>query len=120
MTRQTPSSTLVYSTDGGRICPGCGKPVAQCVCKTANAAPPGNGNVRVSRETKGRAGKGVTVIKGLPLAGAELAALGKQLRTACGSGGTVKDGMLEIQGDHADRVVELLKAQGFSAKRAGG
>jgi translation initiation factor 1 len=54
------------------------------------------------------------------LAAAELAALGKQLRTACGSGGTVKDGTLEIQGDHAERVVELLKAQGFSAKRAGG
>jgi translation initiation factor 1 len=80
----------------------------------------GNGNVRVSLETKGRAGKGVTVIKGLPLAAAELAALGKQLRAACGSGGTVKDGTLEIQGDHADRLVELLKAQGFSAKRAGG
>lgn len=120
MTRTTPGSTLVYSTDSGRICHGCGKPVAQCICKAAKAAPPGNGNVRVSRETKGRAGKGVTVIKGLPLAGAELAALGKQLRTACGSGGTVKDGTLEIQGDHADRVVELLQAQGFSAKRAGG
>ena len=120
MTRHAPSSTLVYSTDSGRICTGCGIPAAQCVCKAASSASVGNGNVRVSRETKGRAGKGVTVIKGLPLAAAELAALGKQLRTACGSGGTVKDGTLEIQGDHADRVVELLKAQGFSAKRAGG
>jgi len=113
-------STLVYSTDSGRICPDCGQPVAQCSCKAASAKPLGDGNVRVSRETKGRAGKGVTVVKGLPLAATELAALGKQLRTACGSGGTVKDGTLEIQGDHADRVVELLKAQGFSVKRSGG
>ena len=114
------SSSLVYSTDSGRICPECRQPVAQCACKSAAAKPLGDGNVRVSRETKGRAGKGVTVIKGLPLAAAELAALGKQLRTACGSGGTVKEGTLEIQGDHADRVVELLKAQGYSVKRAGG
>ena len=113
-------STLVYSTDSGRICPVCQQAVAQCSCKAASTQPLGNGNVRVSRETKGRAGKGVTVIKGLPLAAAELATLGKQLRTACGSGGTVKDGTLEIQGDHAERVVELLKAQGFSAKRSGG
>lgn len=94
--------------------------MGQCLCKAASTVPLGNGNVRVSLETKGRAGKGVTVIKGLPLTAAELAALGKQLRAACGSGGTVKDGTLEIQGDHADRLVELLKAQGFSAKRAGG
>jgi len=113
-------STLVYSTDSGRICPDCGQPVAPCNCKAASAKPLGDGNVRVSRETKGRAGKGVTVVKGLPLAAPELAALGKQLRTACGSGGTVKDGTLEIQGDHADRVVELLKAQGFNVKRSGG
>lgn len=114
------SSSLVYSTDRSRICPECRQPVAQCTCKSAAVRPVGDGNVRVSRETKGRAGKGVTVIKGLPLAAPELAALGKQLRTACGSGGTVKEGTLEIQGDHADRVVVLLKAQGFSVKRAGG
>jgi len=114
------SSTLVYSTDSGRMCPDCRQPVNQCTCKAASSKPLGDGNVRVSRETKGRAGKGVTVIKGLPLAAAELASLGKQLRTACGSGGTAKDGTLEIQGDHADRVVELLKAQGFSVKRSGG
>lgn len=113
-------STLVYSTDAGRICPDCSQPVAHCICKAASAKPVGDGNVRVSRETKGRAGKGVTVIKGLPMAAPELAALGKQLRTACGSGGTVKDGTLEIQGDHVDRVMELLKGQGFAVKRAGG
>jgi translation initiation factor 1 len=113
-------STLVYSTDSGRMCPDCSQPVAQCTCKAASSQPLGNGNVRVSRETKGRAGKGVTLVKGLPLAAAELAALGKQLRAACGSGGTTKDGTLEIQGDHVERVMDLLKAQGFSVKRSGG
>lgn len=114
------SSRLVYSTDSGRICPDCRQPQAQCVCKQATNQPLGNGMVRVSRETKGRAGKGVTVVKGLPLAAAELAAVGKQLRSACGSGGTVKDGNLEIQGDHVERVLAWLSAQGFAAKRAGG
>jgi translation initiation factor 1 len=93
--------------------------MASCQCKSASARAVGDGNVRVSRETKGRAGKGVTVVKGLPLDAAALTTLGKQLRTACGSGGTAKDGMLEIQGDHVERVLELLKAQGFAVKRSG-
>ena len=114
------STRLVYSTDSGRICPDCGQPLAACSCKAAHAKPLGDGNVRVSRETKGRAGKGVTLVKGLPLDAIALAALGKQLRTACGSGGTAKDGTLEIQGDHVERVMELLKAQGFAVKRSGG
>ena len=66
--------------------------------------------VRVSRETKGRAGKGVTLVKGLALDDAALNALGKQLKTSCGSGGTVKDGVIEVQGDHCDKVIELLRA----------
>ena len=76
--------------------------------------------VRVHRETKGRGGKAVSLIKGISMADNELQALGKQLKTACGSGGTVKDGVIEVQGDHGDRLVELLKAQGYNAKRAGG
>jgi translation initiation factor 1 len=75
--------------------------------------------VRVHRETKGRGGKAVSLVRGVTLPLAELEALGKQLKTACGSGGTVKDGVIEVQGDHGDRLVELLKAQGFNAKRAG-
>jgi translation initiation factor 1 len=118
--KKTPSSSLVYSTDSGRICPACGQPMASCQCKAASSQPLGDGNVRVSRETKGRAGKGVTLVRGLPLDAAALAALGKQLRSACGSGGTVKDGTLEIQGDHVERVMEMLKAQGFAVKRSGG
>jgi translation initiation factor 1 len=77
--------------------------------------------VRVSRESKGRGGKTVTLVRGLALDEAALVALGKRLRTACGSGGTVKDGILEVQGDHAERVVELLQGSGVAnVKRAGG
>jgi translation initiation factor 1 len=75
--------------------------------------------VRVSRQTKGRGGKSVTVIKGLALDSVALALLGKQLRTACGSGGTVKDGVIEVQGDHCELVMEALKTHGHNAKRAG-
>jgi translation initiation factor 1 len=120
MKQRFPTGGLVYCTDSGRMCPTCRQPVGACLCKAAAAKPAGDGNVRVSRETKGRAGKGVTLVKGLPLDAAALAALGKQLRTACGCGGTAKDSKLEIQGDHVERVMELLRAQGFSVKRSGG
>ncbi len=110
---------LVYSTDSGRMCPDCRQPVLQCACHLRRA-PTGDGIVRASRETKGRGGKVVTVVKGLPLDAAGLAELGKQLKTACGSGGSVKDGVIEIQGDHCDRVVQMLKTQGYTVKRAGG
>ena len=111
---------LVYSTEAGRMCPVCRQPVAQCTCKQAKSVPAGDGIVRVSRETKGRGGKAVTLVKGVALDADALAALGKQLKAACGSGGTVKDGVIEVQGDHCDRVLELLKAQGHTVKRAGG
>jgi translation initiation factor 1 len=75
--------------------------------------------VRVLRQTKGRNGKNVTVVQGLALAPDALALLGRQLRTACGSGGTVKDGIIEVQGDHCERVIEVLAARGYTAKRAG-
>jgi translation initiation factor 1 len=111
---------LVYSTDAGRMCPACRQPVAQCTCKSAQAVPTGDGIVRVSRETKGRGGKAVTVVKGVLLAEVELAQLGKQLKAACGTGGTVKDGVIEVQGDHVERVMEALKKLGHTVKRAGG
>ncbi len=111
---------LVYSTEAGRMCPACRMAVAACACKQARSMPAGDGIVRVSRETKGRAGKGVTLIKGLALDAAALAQLGKQLKAACGSGGTVKDGVIEVQGDHCERVIALLQAQGRNVKRAGG
>ncbi len=115
-----PNGGLVYSTEAGRMCPDCRRPIAQCACKKA-VAPPTDGVVRLFFETKGRGGKGVTVVRGLGLAEAELAALGKKLKAACGVGGTAKDGVVELQGDHLDRVMTLLQAQGFkSVKKAGG
>jgi translation initiation factor 1 len=120
MNMRSSKGGLVYSTDSGRMCPVCRQPVLSCQCRSSKPAPASDGVVRVSRETKGRAGKGVTVVKGLALDAAALAVLGKQLKTACGSGGTVKDGVIEVQGDHCERVMEALKAQGFVVKRAGG
>ena len=116
-------SGLVYSTDTGRTCPVCRQAVALCTCKSAKALaniPAGDGIVRVSRETKGRGGKAVTLVKGVALDEAALTLLAKKLKAACGSGGTVKDGVIEVQGDHCERVLELLKAQGLNVKRAGG
>jgi translation initiation factor 1 len=113
--------SLVYSTETGRMCPECGQPVAQCSCKTsAKAVVAGDGVVRVSRSSKGRGGKTVTIVKGVALDAAALAVLGKQLRTACGSGGTVKDGVIEVQGDHCELVLKTLVQQGHKAKLAGG
>ncbi|MBF0431157.1 MAG: translation initiation factor Sui1 [Fibrobacteria bacterium] len=113
---------LVYSTGQGRMCPRCNKPSGQCSCKGNNASAfqKGDGNVRVGREVKGRKGKGVTVITGLPLGREELKELAKELKQRCGTGGTVKSAMIEIQGDHRDILVFELKKRGFSAKRAGG
>lgn len=101
------------------MCPSCRQPLAACAC-TAPARPVGDGIVRVSRETAGRKGKGVTLVRGLALDDAALAELGRQLKAACGSGGTVKDGVVEIQGDHSDRIVEVLQRAGHKVKRAGG
>jgi translation initiation factor 1 len=114
---------IVYSTGVGAICPGCRRPLAQCACKNARGQPlrPADaGNVRVSRQTQGRAGKAVTVIRGLPLAAQALETLAAELKRRCGSGGTVREGLIEIQGEHRDRLVEELIKRGFAAKRAGG
>ncbi|MFP5390649.1 MAG: translation initiation factor Sui1 [Gammaproteobacteria bacterium] len=111
---------LVYSTETGRICPDCGKPAAQCACRqNARTAVLGDGIVRVSRQTKGRGGKTVTLVKGLALDAMALAMLGKQLRAACGSGGTVKDGVIEVQGDHAELLLKALEKQGYKPKLSG-
>jgi translation initiation factor 1 len=117
--KNSSNSGLVYSTETGRMCPDCRQPLSSCACKTKPAIL-GDGVVRVSRQTKGRGGKCVTLVKGVALDAAALAALGKQLRTACGSGGTVKDGTIEIQGDHCELVMETLRKLGHDPKRAGG
>ena len=111
---------LVYSTDSGRMCPDCRQPMSGCVCKLAKAIPKSDGVARVSRSTKGRGGKTVTLVTGLALDEPALIQLGKQLKAACGSGGTVKDGVIEVQGDHCDQVMQALAKQGLTVKRAGG
>ncbi|WP_295998325.1 translation initiation factor Sui1 [Rugamonas sp.] len=119
--KSSSGSGLVYSTETGRMCPDCRQPLAQCACKAqARALPVGDGAVKVSRQTKGRGGKTVTIVKGVALDALALAVLGKQLRAACGSGGTVKDGVIEVQGDHCDLIVEALRKQGHKAVRSGG
>jgi translation initiation factor 1 len=113
------SGGLVYSTETGRMCPDCRQPIANCTCKQMHANAKTDGVVRVSRETKGRGGKSVTLVKGLGLDALALAQLGKQLRAACGSGGTVKDSVIEVQGDHCDAVMAALQKHGYVVKRAG-
>ena len=96
------------------MCPACRQPLAVCVCKQAVA--PASDRVRVRFETKGRKGKGVTVISGVPLAALLLVELCKQLKQSCGAGGTVKDGTIEIQGEHSATVVAMLKSRGWRVK----
>lgn len=113
-------SVLVYSTGDGAVCHGCGLPSSRCSCRKDGTPPRGDGIVRVSRETKGRKGKGVTLISGVPLDGQGLAALAKDLKQRCGAGGTVAGGVIEIQGDHRDRLLEELQGRGYRVKKAGG
>jgi len=117
---------LVYSTEFGRACPECGQPVDGCVCTGKKKRPaaaeglPGDGIVRVRRETKGRGGKTVTTVSGLRLEDEGLEALAKELKRRCGTGGAVKDGLIVMQGDCCAKVLEELAARGYKAKRAGG
>jgi translation initiation factor 1 len=116
------SGGLVYSTDAGRMCPACRRPIGSCTCATSTvrSRPAGDGVARIRREVGGRGGKTVTVVTGLPLDEAALAALSKRMKAACGTGGTVKAGALEFQGDHREQLVSLLKNEGFETRLAGG
>lgn len=113
-------SRPVYSTDQGRLCPDCARPREACICRQQQQRPVGDGIVRVSRETKGRKGKGVTLVSGVPLPDEELKQLGTRLKQLCGTGGTVKDGVIEIQGDQRDRLFTWLEQQGYKVRKAGG
>lgn len=121
MMRKAGQGGLVYSTEGGRMCPACRRPLGSCTCakRTPGAGAP-TGPVRVARETKGRGGKTVTTVRGLTLDAAALEGLAKRLKTACGSGGTVKDGSVEIQGDHTERILEVLEKEGHAVRRSAG
>ncbi len=115
-------SNLVYSTGQGRMCPDCDRPRTDCVCRQKSNAKKqkGDGVVRIGRQTKGRKGKGVTIVTGLPLSLNELKDLAKKCKQLCGSGGTVKDGAIEIQGEHRDRLVTFFEKEGYTVKRSGG
>ncbi|MDN6319404.1 MAG: translation initiation factor Sui1 [Marinobacter sp.] len=116
---KTTTGGLVFSTEQGRMCPECRNPITDCSCREAQR-PEGDGIVRVSRETKGRKGKGVTLVTGIPMDEKELKAYAKVLKAKCGTGGTVKDNVIEIQGDQREVLVPLLEQKGWVVKRSGG
>lgn len=104
------SNNIVYSTESGRVSP----------TKAAPSVDKGDGIVRIRRETKGRKGKGVTTISGLGLDEAALKSLCSELKKSCGTGGALKQGVIEIQGDNKDKIKQLLEKRGFTVKLAGG
>ncbi len=120
------NSRPVYSTETGKLCPGCGHAVNACQCKNGKQGKhaklnlEGDGIIRLSRETKGRKGKGVTLVNGVQGSEAELKALGKRLKQICGTGGTVKNGIIEIQGDVREKIKIELESIGHKVKLAGG
>jgi len=118
------NSKWVYSTETGQICPGCQKPVSDCTCKKKQPKTGPrftlDGIIRIRREVKGRKGKTVTTVSGFDADDVELKRLGKQLKQHCGSGGSVKDGMIFIQGDHRNRIETFLSQAGHTVKIAGG
>lgn len=116
MASQDGNARLVYSTESGKMCPVCQKAVHACTCRKKQKASPSDGIVRVRRETKGRKGKGVTLISGLPLNDEAIKTLAKTLKQTCGSGGTVKNGTIEIQGDHGETLANVLKNLGYTVK----
>ena len=115
------NSRLVYSTAGARNCPSCRKPLKKCSCaQTKTQTPPRDAIIRISRETKGRKGKGVTLISGLALTEVELKNLASEMKMLCGCGGSVKTGVIEIQGDHRLALKQLLEQRYDQVKLAGG
>ncbi len=130
MTRDS-GDRLVYSSEAGRICPACGRRIAVCDCRgkgarariaardEAEEAKASDGIVRVARSTKGRGGKIVTTVSGIPGGEAAQKTLAAELKRSCGTGGSVKDGVIEIQGEHRDTLVRELETRGFKVKRAG-
>ncbi len=114
------NSSIVYSTESGRLCPECNEPALKCVCQQQQATPATDGIVSLVRETKGRKGKGVTLITGVPLNTEGLKNLAKVLKQKCGSGGSIKAGVIEIQGDHQDMLEQELVGLGYKMKRMGG
>src|SRR5271169_883392 len=114
------NSRIIYSTGVGSLCPNCRRPVRECVCPKGAPGAAKPAAVRVGREIKGRAGKGVTTVTGLPMSLSDIESLATRLKKRCGSGGTVREGVIEIQGDHRDVIVAELVKLGWPAKKSGG
>jgi translation initiation factor 1 len=119
------NNRLVYSTESGRNCPSCGHPTTQCTCKKKKNTKeqtiyPNDGIVRIRREVKGRKGKTVTAVFGIPLDDNKLKQFAKTLKHKCGTGGTMKNGIIIIQGDHRETLLQEIKQQGYNVKLAGG
>jgi translation initiation factor 1 len=115
------NSRRVYSTESGRICTSCAKPLADCACRKKQAPPvPSDGVIRIRREVKGRGGKTVTVASGFQISDDGLIKLSAELKRRCGTGGSAKDGQILIQGDHRETLLAELKKKGMVAKLAGG
>ena len=118
------NSRLVYSTESGKICPSCQKSASECTCKKKKSKPKPNikydGVIRIRREVKGHKGKTVTTVSAFQLADDELKNFAAQLKRKCGTGGSVKDGIIIIQGDHRDTLLSELKKLGYAVKLAGG
>jgi len=114
------NSGLVYSTDGGRSCPECEQPLDNCLCANRPVTPSGDGVVRIQRESKGRGGKQVTIIKGLELPADDLKETARRLKMHCGSGGSVKGNEIVLQGDKRQAAKVLLEKEGHRVKLAGG
>jgi len=114
------NSRLVFSTDQGKHCPDCSLPIEKCQCKKNTHVYQNDGFVRISRETKGRKGKGVTLISGAPGTETEIKKLAKMLKQKCSCGGAVKDGVIEIQGDQRALIKKELEALGYKIKLSGG
>jgi translation initiation factor 1 len=114
----------VYSTEKGRICARCGRPRAKCICRRSREAAGrkdrGDGILRIRREVKGRKGKTVTTVSGFQESEAAIRKVAASLKNRCGTGGSVKDGVILLQGDHRDALMEELTRQGFSVKFSGG
>jgi len=120
MKSSSPNHRLVYSSDSGRVCPECARAVKECVCRKKSGQAGGDGIVRIRREAKGRGGKTVTVITGINLPDDAIKLLSGELKRRCGTGGTVKDGIIEIQGDHRELLLAELAVRGYKVKAAGG
>ena len=122
------NSRLVYSTEKGRICTRCQQPADRCGCKKnkpainprAATGYPDDGVIRIRREVKGRRGKTVTAVFGLPFDGPALKQFARDLKRNCGSGGSAKDGVVVIQGDHRETLRMVIEKRGYTVKVAGG